>query len=273
MPVRFINSRQNTRLKELRRALTSPGRDRMAALEGPHLLEESLRAGLHVPCVFAAQGCERILEPLHLPPEIEILFLPKAQLDAVLSTETPQPVAALVEQPAWSWNDLLGRKAMPLLLILAGLQDPGNLGTILRSAEAFGAAGIVSLPGTVNPWNPKVVRASAGSVLRMPLVAATERGCFEQLRKAGVQIYATAVRGAQLAGEIDLAASTALVIGNEGNGIPDALAAQADGAVSIPCSGPVESLNAAVAASILLYEAARQRAAKPAARPARRRAR
>lgn len=269
MPVRFINSRQNSRLKDLRRALTSPGRDGVAALEGPHLLEEGLRAGVHVLCVFAVQGAEEILTSLHLPLETEVLLLPKPLLDGVLSTETPQPVAALVEQPEWSWSDLLGREAMPLLLVLAGLQDPGNLGTIFRSAEAFGAAGMISLPGTVNPWNPKTVRSSAGSVLRVPFVAATERACFERLRKAGVKVYATAVRNAQSVGDINLTGPTAVVIGNEGNGVPDAVAAQADGAVTIPCPGPVESLNAAVAASVLLYEAARQRSSKPAAPPAR----
>ena len=89
------------------------------------------------------------------------------------------------------------RKKTPLVVVLAGLQDPGNLGTILRSAEAFGATGVVSLPGTVNAWNPKAVRASAGSVFRVPLLAASERECFTQLRQAGVKILATTVRAAK----------------------------------------------------------------------------
>ena len=189
-------------------------------------------------------------------------------MDSALATETPQPVAALVEPPEWSWADVLGGAekdaplqaiAAPLIVVLAGLQDPGNLGTILRSAEAFGATGVLSLPGTVNAWNPKAVRASAGSVFRLPLLSMGAEECFARLRKAVVKIWTTAVSGAEAADRIDLIGAVALLIGNEGNGVPQELAAQADGAVTIPCPGPVESLNAAAAASVLLYEASRQR--------------
>jgi TrmH family RNA methyltransferase len=139
------------------------------------------------------------------------------------------------------------------------VQDPGTLGTILRSAEAFGAQAVLSLPGTVSAWNPKAVRASAGSLFRLPLLSVNADECFARLHAAGVKIWTTAVHGAQAADRIDLAAPVAIMIGNEGNGVPEALAQQADGAVTIPCPGPVESLNAAVAASLLLYEASRQR--------------
>jgi len=190
-----------------------------------------------------------------------VLLAPREILESALSTENPQPIAALIEPPAWSWEDVFptSAKAAPLLLILAGVQDPGNLGTILRSAEAFGAQAVLSLPGTVSAWNPKAVRASAGSLFRLPLLSVSAEQCFAKLRGAGVTVWTTAVHGAQAAHRIDLAAPVALIIGNEGNGVPEALAALADGAVTIPCPGPVESLNAAVAASVLLYEAARQR--------------
>jgi TrmH family RNA methyltransferase len=264
MPIRIVQSKQNARLKELRRALTHPGREArsLAGIEGPNLLEEALRAGLRVACVFAAQGSEGLLEELALPAETEILLLPKELLDAALTTEAPQPIAALVETPDWTWERLLGGQptAAPLLLVLAGLQDPGNLGTILRSAEAFGADGVLCLPGTVSAWNPKAVRASAGSVFRLPLLSASVEEGFARLRAAGVKIWTTAVHGAEAAGLVDLAGPVALLIGNEGNGVAGDLAARADGAVTIPCPGPVESLNAAVAASVLLYEASRQRA-------------
>jgi TrmH family RNA methyltransferase len=263
MPIRIVQSKQNARLKELRRALAHPGREArcLAGIEGPNLLEEALRAGLRVACVFAAQGCEGLLEGLPLPEETEILLLPRELLDGVLTTEAPQPVAALVETPEWTWEQLLGGQpnAPLLVLVLAGLQDPGNLGTILRSAEAFGADGVLSLPGTVSAWNPKAVRASAGSVFRLPLLSAGAGEGFARLRKAGVKLWTTAVHGAEPADGVDLSAPSALLIGNEGNGVPDDLAAQADGALTISCPGPVESLNAAVAASVLLYEASRQR--------------
>jgi TrmH family RNA methyltransferase len=266
MPIRIVQSKQNARLKELRRALANSGRKGagLVGIEGPNLVEEALRAGLRVKCVFAGERMQHWVEALHLPSETEVLFVPSGFLDATLVTESPQPVAALVEPPDWTWAHLLSgtRGATPLIVILAGIQDPGNLGTIIRSAEAFGADGVVCLPGTVSAWNPKAVRATAGSVFRVPVLSAPEDETLEHLRTAGVRILATTVQGAQSADMADLAEPVALVIGNEGNGVPVNLAAKADGAITVPCPGPVESLNAAVAASVLLYEAARQRAAK-----------
>jgi RNA methyltransferase, TrmH family len=267
MSVRIVQSKQNPRLKELRRALANPPREAaqhgrcLAGIEGPNLLEEALRAGLRVECVFATQGAEHLLDDLSLPQETEILLMPKSLLDSAVTTESPQPIAALVEPPDWTWAHLLGTQeaAAPLIVVLAELQDPGNLGTILRSAEAFGADGVLSLPGTVSAWNPKAVRASAGSIFRLPLLAVSEQEAFLHLRKAGVKIWTTTVHGAEPADLVDLAGPAALLIGNEGNGVPDDLAIKADGALTIPCPGPVESLNAAVAASVLLYEASRQR--------------
>ena len=270
MPVRIVQSKQNARLKDLRRALAQPLRESsregraLAGIEGPNLIAEALRAGLRLACVFVAEGAEGLLEALPLPPETEILLLPRALLNSALATEAPQPVAALVAPPDWTWADLLGgrRRTAPLLVVLAGLQDPGNLGAILRSAEAFGAHGVLSLPGTVSAWNPKAVRASAGSVFRVPLLTVSAEDCFARLREAGVAIWTTcavAAQGAQAAERVNLAGPVALLIGNEGNGVPEDLAAQADGAVTISCPGAVESLNAAVAAGVLLYEASRQR--------------
>jgi RNA methyltransferase, TrmH family len=269
MPVREIESKQNTRLKQLRKALAAPGRSAdklvgrpsLAGIEGPHLLEEALRAGLRVATVFVAQGPDHLLDRLRLPATTEVLRLPRELLESALATETPQSVAALVEPPDWTWAHLLNQnQKKALILVLAGIQDPGNLGTILRSAEAFGASGVVSLPGTVSAWNPKAVRASAGSIFRVPVIAASQQEAFETLSEAGVQILATTAHAARAANLVDMAGPVALIIGNEGNGVADDLIAKADAKVTIPCPGSVESLNAAVAASILLYEAARQRA-------------
>lgn len=274
MPVRIVHSKQNARLKELRRVLAHPPRGGsgqpapLTGIEGPNLLQEAIRAGLKIETVFVAQGFEGLLAEIDLPDEIDVLQLPKEMLDSALTTETPQPVAALVQPFDWIWRDLLEggvdgtETASPLILVLAGLQDPGNLGTILRSAEAFGANGVVSLSGTVSPWNPKAVRASAGSVFRIPFVESSADECFASLRSAGIRILTTSVRGAEPANTEDLVGPIALLIGNEGNGVPNELASRCDGAITIPTPGPVESLNAAVAASVLLYEASRQRAAQ-----------
>lgn len=267
MPVQIVQSKQNSRLKELRRTLAHPGRSPhgLVGIEGPNLLAEALRAGLHIRCAFAAQGSEHLLDALALPPDVEVLLLPAELLVSALATETPQPVAALVEPVDWIWRDILepANSAAPLVVILAGLQDPGNLGAILRSAEAFGATGVVALPGTVSAWNPKAVRASAGSVFRVPLMQSTAPECLPRLRESGITVFTTAVRNAVPAPGANLTQPAAFLIGNEGSGVPPELAALADGAITIPCPGPVESLNASIAASILLYEASRQRGGKP----------
>ena len=272
MPIRIVQSKQNARLKELRRALGNPSRELgregggLAGIEGPNLLEEALRAGLRIDCVFAAESAHGLLEAMGLPAEIEVLVMAKELLDSALTTEAPQAIAALVEPPDWTWAHMIGvhrlggaEKSPALLILLDSLQDPGNLGTILRSAEAFGADGVICLPGTVSAWNPKAVRASAGSIFRLPVLAVNAEDCFEQLREGGVKVWTTTVRGAEPANLVDLAGPVALLIGNEGNGVSDHLAARAAGRITIPCPGPVESLNAAVAASVLLYEASRQR--------------
>ncbi len=267
MPIRVVESKDNARLKELRKALAAAGRSAqgrasLVGIEGPHLLEEALRAGLRVKTIFVALDAARLLSALPVPPQTEILQLPAKLLDSALATETPQMIAALIEPPRWSWPHILGQNQKEMLIVvLAGIQDPGNLGTILRSAEAFGATGIVSLPGTVSAWNPKAVRASAGSVFRVPFLAASEQECLEKLHEAGVKILSTSVHAAQPADQINMSGPVALIIGNEGNGVAGNLAAKADVRITIPCPGPVESLNAAVAASVLLYESARQRAA------------
>jgi len=261
MPVRIVQSKTNSRLKELRRALVSPARGEAVGIEGPNLVREAMRARLLIQCVFVSDENDAAAHQRMLPGGTEILLFPEEILRTALATETPQPVAALVDPPAWTWDQVLGPDAntAPLVVVLAGLQDPGNLGTILRSAEAFGATGIVSLPGTVSAWNPKAVRASAGSVFRMPVLIADPAEAIARLRKSGMEVLTTSAGNGLPADRARLAHPTAFLIGNEGNGVPEEIAALADGAIRIPCLGPVESLNAAVAASVLLYEASRQR--------------
>jgi TrmH family RNA methyltransferase len=170
------------------------------------------------------------------------------------ATEHPQGIAALVHAPAFTLQAML--HGTPLVVIAAGLQDPGNLGTLVRSAEAFGATGMILLPGTVSLSNPKTLRASSGSAFRLPVIAMPADDAFAALREAGVQIVAAVARDG---GEPDLRQPVALLIGNEGSGLPEEWVAAADARVTIPCPGAVESLNAAVAGSILLYDAMRQR--------------
>lgn len=259
MATRIVQSKQNPRVKELRATLLRPGRGEgeLIALEGAHLIKEALRSGVELQTVFVAMGHEARLAELNLPEATEILVLPEELLASAVTTESPQPIAALAHPRNWAWEELLTPGA--LVVVLAGIQDPGNLGTILRSAEAFGATGAILLSGAVSRWNAKAMRASAGSVFRLPALASSEGKAIQRLREAGVRLLATSSHEAEALGGCNLTGPVAILIGSEGAGLAPELAAQCDARVTIPCPGPVESLNAAVAASILLYEAARQR--------------
>jgi len=180
---------------------------------------------------------------------------------SVVETQSPQGVAALMVPPVRTLADLFDSAGAALILIAAGVQDPGNLGTLVRSAEAFGASGVLTTPGTVSAWNQKALRASVGSVFRVPVVGVTA-GEVAELKGRGVRLIAAVGAddfGVVAAQEMDFAAACAVMIGNEGSGLAAEWMEMCDTRVTIPCPGPVESLNAAVAGSLLLYEASRQR--------------
>ena len=256
---RIVQSRQNSRVKELRFALSHAGRRAKdpVALEGQHLVAEALRSGLTLTTVFLREGSERLLDSLIVTDETEILILTEDVFHSAVSTETPQGIAALAIPVEFDADDLF--TGVPLVVVAAELRDPGNLGTLLRSAEAFGATGMILLPGTVSPWNSKALRASSGSAFRMPVISLEKDAAIALLRKRGLQLLASTVDGGEPALSIDFDRPTALFIGNEGAGLSPDLIAAADFRITIPCPGPVESLNAAIAASVLLYEASRQR--------------
>jgi len=258
--IRIVQSRQNARVKELRAAFARSARTELGllAIEGSRLLQEAISCHLQFATVFVQTGSEALLDSLAIPENTEVLALPPQVFASAVNTESPQGIAALVQPPAFTLDQVLGG-AQPLLLVAAGVQDPGNLGTIIRSAEAFGATGYVTLPGTVNPDNQKTLRASAGSIFRLPGITVCEDHLFHELKQRKIRtLAAVASRGASPA-QHDLTRPSALIVGNEGGGIPDEILRRADARVTIPMPGAVESLNAAIAASILLYEAARQR--------------
>ncbi len=198
-----------------------------------------------------------------LPEDAEHLLLPADIFASAVSTEQPQGIAALVHAPDFS-ADAIFRAPAPLILVLAGLQDPGNVGTLLRSAEAFAASGTLLLPGTASPWNPKALRASAGSAFRVPAVNATEAEAVGLLAQHNIPAIAAVARAGAPVSEAPLAGPCALLIGNEGAGLSDSLIARAAHRITIPMPGNVESLNAAIAGSLLLYEVSRQRAREAA---------
>jgi RNA methyltransferase, TrmH family len=251
---RRIESRQNSRIKELRAGLARGVKSPHIAVEGLHLVEEAVKSGLTLHTVFVRDGSEGLLENLAVG-DAEVLIVTEEVFQSAALTEHPQGIAALVEAPQFPVEAMLN--GIPLVAIAAGLQDPGNLGTLVRSAEAFGATGMILLPGTVSLWNAKTLRASSGSAFRLPVVTLPAEDAFAALRKHGVRIFAAVARNGD--SEADLRGPSALLVGNEGSGLPDEWIAHADARITIPLPGAVESLNAAIAGSVLLYEAMRQR--------------
>ena len=178
-------------------------------------------------------------------------------LSEVTDTETPQGVIAVARIPAQSLPDIR-LDARAIVLVLDAVQDPGNLGTLIRSADAFGAAAVIALPGTVDFWGPKVIRATAGSAFRVPLVQASETEVWQWLSENDVAICGADMHG-QSVDRLDVTGRAALVVGNEGSGLRTETRSQLTHLVSIPMRGDAESLNVGVAAGILLYEFSRRR--------------
>lgn len=174
-------------------------------------------------------------------------------------TKTPQGILCVVRQSEYSQEEMLEAEA-PLLVLLEDIQDPGNLGTMFRAGEGAGVTGIVMSGGTADIYNPKTIRSTMGSVYRMPFLYVEDlTETIGKLQEKGITVYAAHLQGAKIYDECGYRGKTAFLIGNEANGLRDKTAACADVSVKIPMEGKVESLNAAVAASVLLFEAARQR--------------
>jgi RNA methyltransferase, TrmH family len=277
-----ITSRDNKWLKRFRATLGGNGPIAADPLgvEGPKLVEGALRAGLNAEALLVTGAGERHLERLlRTTAESEaailrsrILRTTEKLFESVAGTDTPQGIAGLFEQPVWRFEDLMRGIAAhntnvypsvhPLVVVFAEIQDPGNVGTIIRSAEAFGATGVIGTRGTADLWSPKALRASAGSALRLPVLRGVAIPVLlAQMHTANLKIYAATARGQSLSmlppgtfGE-----PSAIFIGNEGAGLPAEVERAADARISIPMNHAVESLNAGVAASLLLYEIARNR--------------
>ena len=265
--VRIVQSRQNARVKELRATLKKGSRNEsgLIAIEGVHLIEEALRSGLKIMTTFLSADALNLIENLRIPPETEILVLPPDVFLSAVSTESSQGIAALVEPPEFDFDELLAAEN-PLFTVVVHLQDPGNFGTIVRSSEAFGATGVLAVKPSAGIWNPKTLRASSGSAFRMPVIYAGLPLYMNALRLQGIRRLAATVDGGTPASQLDLSGPTAFFIGNEGSGLAAEIIQECDERITIPTPGPVESLNAAIAASILLYEAARQRSGSIASR-------
>jgi TrmH family RNA methyltransferase len=261
--LRRIEGRHNALVKELRQAfsrseLTSDG---YCAIEGFRILEEAIRSGSRFRAVFfsesAAARADRLLS--QLGDQVETLLLPDKLFASAVPSDSPQGVAALARWKEFSLEDVIAKSNAGPLLAIAGVQDPGNLGTILRSAEAFGAGGVLLGEGTVSPFNPKVVRASAGSVFRLPVARAKLSDALGLMKEHGLRMVATASHKGTPLDQAKLSGPLAIFIGSEGAGLSRDLIKAMNEVVAIPQAAQVESLNVGVATSIVLYEVMRQR--------------
>jgi TrmH family RNA methyltransferase len=260
MPRAFVvTSSRNPVLKEVRRAL-SKGEltsDGLCVAETFHLLEEALKSGLETPVVVVAESVaglvERHVGNLH---GVRLVVVTDEVYQEISATEAAQGVMALVRPAQWTLDHVF--RGRSLVMVLDGVQDPGNAGAMVRSAEAFGVTGILWLKGTVSQWNAKTLRASAGSLFRVPVVDGLDAGMARAvLAQRRLDVYTAVPRGGLALQAADLTRRCAVVIGSEGRGVSEAMHGAGQD-LHIPTSG-VESLNAGVAAGILLYEAWRQR--------------
>lgn len=256
----MLTSRQNKELRALRSRKGRAESGRFLA-EGVRVVEDLLSSPLTVHWAVCASSLEDSERGRRLTAELETRGLVRGVLAdrdfaSLAATDTPQGVVAVAEIPERD----LGSLDLPdrsVLLVLDAVQDPGNFGTLVRSAEALGAAGVVALPGTVDPWNPKSVRAAAGSSFRIPVAQAPWEEVERFLRDQGIAIFGAAVEGRPVAPLRQ--GRAAVVVGNEGAGLTREVREAVDEIIGIPLRGRAESLNVAAAAAIILYELTRQR--------------
>jgi TrmH family RNA methyltransferase len=254
------------RLRRLSRRREVRAEAGVLLVDGPVLLGEALDAGLELQQVFV-EAAAVDADPSHPIAEarrrgVAVATVQDGVLAKVLDLVTPQRVVAVAVRPESSLDDVLADavdRGRPVV-VLVTIQDPGNAGTLVRVAEAAGAAGVVLCDHSVDPWNPKAVRAAAGSSFRVPVVEAADADhVVQQCRDLGVPVIATVGDGGTAPEGAALGSAFALLVGNEAHGLSDELVALASTSVSVPMDGSVESLNAAVAGAAVLFDASRQR--------------
>ncbi len=260
---REISSPANSLLKVFRRALAEgTTKEGWLAVEGPFLAEEALKAAplAKVHSVLVTTGAaEKYAEIFkQIPAEAETTQVSDRLFATIAQTESPQGIAALVELQRFDMEQVLTAKN-PLLVVACRLQDPGNMGTMIRTALAFSATAFLTLQETVSPFNPKAVRSSAGAIFHLPLVCGLDPKVALPDLGRRVHIVAAERNSPASLTEADLRGPIAILVGREASGLPDEIARHASQLLSIPIRKEVDSLNAATAASIFLYEAARQR--------------
>ena len=255
----IISSMSNAQVKRLKELLTKTrARKKQGCFvaEGLRMVRETPADRLE--SLFISESFGRLAREAGLDLS-RARILSDAVFKSVSETQTPQGIMAIVRQQSAELSDLLAAKD-PLLLFLENIQDPGNLGTMMRTAEGAGVTGVIMSRDTVDIYNPKTIRSTMGSLYRMPFVYVDDLcQALLQAEKAKIHVFAAHLQGSVCYTDRNYRGASGLLIGNEGNGLTTAAAACACANIRIPMAGQVESLNAAAAAAILMYEAARQR--------------
>lgn len=255
--VRFVESRQNPLIKEALRIKDRKEKGYLL-IEGEHAIEMAYASRFRIIRVFFSKNYKNSAFLKKLSKGAEIIETSERIISALSDTEHPQGIVAISTYETSRLEDLPLKKE-PLLVVCDRIQDPGNLGTIIRTADAAGASGIIVLPGTCDPFMPKVIRSSAGSIFNIFIVFSQLTPLLRFLKTKEIRLFVTVPSGRKTIYEIDLRGPLAFVFGNEARGVSPELIGAADELASIPLIGKAESLNVSVAASISLYEAVRQR--------------
>lgn len=262
-----ISSRQNPLVKRLRDLARDRGDSpdsNDVLLDGPHLLQEALDAGLELQVAAfaadAAAGPFAALAAACAARGARVVSAPDSVLLMMSPVKQPAGVVAIARLQGSTVRAAVAAGAPQLLLLLDHVQDPGNVGAIIRAAEACGASAVITGPGTADPFGWKALRGSMGSAFRLPVASTPNLGdALRAAREAGVRIFAAVARDGTPLARAGLAQPSAILLGGEGPGLSSALLAAADEPLTIPMQPPVESLNVAIAAALVLYEASRQR--------------
>jgi TrmH family RNA methyltransferase len=258
--VRRITSRQNALVSTFR--AVARGDQPGMLLDGPHLVADALAARVAVRhAMVTADGLERD-EIAALVGELErsrvdVVSIPQTVMAAVSPVRSSSAIVAVADRPQFSHEQMY--RGTPLVVIACDVQDPGNLGAIVRVAEAAGGSGVIAAGRSADPFGPKALRGSMGSTLRMPVLAGDAVAAMNDARRRGCRILAAVPRGGRSLFDLDLTGPVALVVGGEGAGLPAELVGTADERFTVPMQGQAESLNAAVTAAVAMYEAYRQR--------------
>lgn len=260
MHVPIIESVHNPKVKQWAELLHKKGREKHGKfiVEGVHLVKEAIEAKMEIDCIVYSQDLPEELSRYRNEP-LQWFHASHNVLKKCTSTESPQRVFAVLHKRLRG-NDDWWRQEQPLVVVLDKVQDPGNVGTIIRSTEASGATGVIIGSGSADVYNPKTVRATMGAMFRLPILEGHVLPYVKEARKRGIRVVSTSLQAKRNCYEVDWKQGIWFLVGNEGAGVSRDIADEVDEMITIPMLGQAESLNVAMATTVLLFEAMRQRA-------------